>query len=109
MQDSLLSKKAEEIQSFADRKDMKKFHGALKSSGTTLMTDKDAVCQRWAGDIVCAQSTINDNTNILPLVECNVLLDEFQTVTETTNTETYRCSTACEGRRSSHKTSRTQP
>ena len=30
MQDSWLSKKAEEIQSFADRKDMKKFHDALK-------------------------------------------------------------------------------
>ena len=41
MQDSWLSKKAEEIQSFADRKDMKKFHEALKtiydpnSSGAT--------------------------------------------------------------------------
>ena len=41
MQDSWLSKKAEEIQSFADRNDMKKFHDALKtiygpkSSGTT--------------------------------------------------------------------------
>ena len=31
MQDSWLSKKAEEIQSFADRKDMKKFHDALKT------------------------------------------------------------------------------
>ena len=41
MQDSWLSKKADEIQSFADRKDMKKFFDALKtiygpqSSGTT--------------------------------------------------------------------------
>ena len=35
-QDSWLSKKAEEIQSFADRKDMKKFHDALK----TIMTKK---------------------------------------------------------------------
>ena len=31
MQDSWLSKTAEEIQSFADRKDMKKFHDALKT------------------------------------------------------------------------------
>ena len=31
MQDSWLSKKAEEVQSFADRKDMKKFHDALKT------------------------------------------------------------------------------
>ena len=41
MQDSWLSTKAEEIQSFADQKDMKKFHDALKtiygpkSSGAT--------------------------------------------------------------------------
>ena len=55
MQDSWLSKKAEEIQSFADRKDMKKFHDALKTiygpkssgatpllsaDGSTLLTDK---------------------------------------------------------------------
>ena len=31
MQDSCLRKKTEEIQSFVDRKDMKKFHDALKS------------------------------------------------------------------------------
>ena len=31
MQDSLLSIKADEIQSFADRKDMKKFFDALKT------------------------------------------------------------------------------
>ena len=31
MQDSWLSKKANEIQSFADRKDMKKFFDALKT------------------------------------------------------------------------------
>ena len=31
MQDSLLSKKAEKTQPFADRKDMKKFHEALKT------------------------------------------------------------------------------
>ena len=58
MQDSWLSKKADEIQSFADRKDMKKFFDALKtiygpqSSGTTpllsadgtsLLTDKKAI------------------------------------------------------------------
>ena len=41
MQDSWLSKKADEIQSFADQEDMKKFHDALKtiygpkSSGVT--------------------------------------------------------------------------
>ena len=55
--------KADEIQPFADRKDMKKFFDALetvydhKSSGTTpllsadgtsLLTDKEAILKRWA-------------------------------------------------------------
>ena len=53
MLDSWLSKKAEEIQSFADNNGMKLFHDALKSSGTTLMTDKD-VLNRLAKLIVCA-------------------------------------------------------
>ena len=48
------------------------FHDGLKSSGTTPMTDRDVVFKRWAGHIVCAHSTINDSTNILPPVECNV-------------------------------------
>ena len=58
MQDSWLSKKAEEIQPFADRKDMKKFHDDLKTiygpksssatpllsaDGSTLLSDKDAI------------------------------------------------------------------
>ena len=48
MQDSWLSKKADEIQSFADRKNMKKFFDALKtvygpqSSGTTPLLNADA-------------------------------------------------------------------
>ena len=63
MQESWLRKKTEEIQSFADRKDMKKFHGALKTidvpkssgattllsaDGSTLLTDKEAILKRWA-------------------------------------------------------------
>ena len=61
MQDSWLRKKTEEIQSFTDRKDMKKFHDALKTiydqkssgattllsaDGSTLLTDKDAILKR---------------------------------------------------------------
>ena len=61
MQDSWLRKKADEIQSFADRKDMKKFFDALKtvygpqSSGTTpllsadgtsLLTDEEAILKK---------------------------------------------------------------
>ena len=102
MQDSWLSKKAEEIQSFADRKDMKKFHDALKTNygpkssgatpllstdGSTLLTDKDAILKRWAehfNSVLNRPSSVNDNTiNRLPQIDCHVLLDEFPTVTET--------------------------
>ena len=102
MQDSWLSKKAEEIQSFADRKDMKKFHDALKTiygpkrsgatpllsaDGSTPLTDKDAILKRWAehfNSVLNRPSSVNDNAiNRLPQIECNVLLDEFPTVTET--------------------------
>ena len=101
-QDSWLSKKAEEIQSLADRKNMKKFHDALKTiygpkssgatpllsaDGSTLLTDKDAILKRWAehfNSVLNRQLSVNDNAiNRLPQIECNVLLDEFPTVTET--------------------------
>ena len=103
MQDSWLIKKAAGIQSFADRKDMKKFHDALKtvygpkSSGTTPipsadrsthLTDKDSILKRWAEHFVSVlsrPSTANDNAlTRLSQVECNALLDEFPTVIETT-------------------------
>ena len=93
-----MSKKSEAIQSFADIKDMEKFHDALKTvydqkssgdtlllsvDGSTLLTVKDAILEKFNGVLNC-QSTINDNaTNRLPQIECNVLLDEFPTVTET--------------------------
>ena len=103
MQDSWLSKKTEEIQSFAGRRDMKKFHDALKTiygpkspgatpllsaDGSTLLTDKDAILKRWAehlNSVLNRPSSVNGNAiNRLPqIIECNVLLDEFPTVTET--------------------------
>ena len=102
MQDSWLRKKTEEIQSFADRKDMKKFHDALKTiygpkssgattllsaDGNTLLTDKEAILERWAEhfySVLNRPSSINqDAIDRLPQIECNVLLDEFPTVTET--------------------------
>ena len=102
MQDSWLSKKAEEIQSFADRKDMKRFHDALKTingpkssgatlqlsaGGSTLLNDKDAILKRWAehfNSVLNRPSSVNDNPiHRLSQIECNVLLDEFPTVTET--------------------------
>ena len=102
MQDSWLRKKTEEIQSFADRKDMKKFHDALKTiygpkssgattllsaDGKTLLTDKEAILERWAehfNSVLNRPSSINEDAiDRLPQIECNVLLDEFPTVTET--------------------------
>ena len=102
MQDSWLSKKADEIQSFADRKDMKKFFDALKTiygpqssgtipllsaDGTSLLTDKEAVLKRWAehfDGVLNQPSSISDEAiNRLPQVECNALLDELPTVSET--------------------------
>ena len=99
MQDSWLSKKADEIQSIADTKDMKKFFGALKtiygpqSSGTTpllsvdetsILTDKEAILKRWAehfDGVLNRPSSITDEAiNKLP---CNSLLDELPTVSET--------------------------
>ena len=102
MQDSWLSSKADEIQSFADRKDMKKFFDALKTvygtqssgtipllsaDGTSLLTDKEAILKRWAehfNSVLNRPSSINDDAiNRLPQVECNLLLDQFSTVSET--------------------------
>ena len=103
MQDSWLSSKADhsEIQSFADRKDMKKFFDALKtvygpqSSGTTpllsadgtsLLTDKEAILKRWAehfDSVLNRPSSISDDAiNRLPQVECNLLLDDIPTVSK---------------------------
>ena len=66
MQDSWLRKKADQIQSFADRKDMKNFLDArktvygpraleplhslvLSADWTSLHTDKEAILKRWDG------------------------------------------------------------
>ena len=102
MQDSWLSKKADKIQSIADRKDMMRCCDALKtidgpqSSGTTpllsadgtsLLTDKEAILKRWAehfDGVLNRPSSINDEAiNRLAQVECNPLLDEIPTVSET--------------------------
>ena len=81
---------------------MKKFFDALKtiygpqSSGTTpllsadgtsLLTDKEAILKRWAeyfDGVLNRPSSISDKAiNRLPQVECNPLLDELPTVSET--------------------------
>ncbi|XP_014662371.1 PREDICTED: uncharacterized protein LOC106805334 [Priapulus caudatus] len=76
MQDSWLARKADGIQSFADRHDSKSFYAALKaiyrpqSSGTslllsgdvtTLITDKDKILERWAEHF---QAVLNRPSNI---------------------------------------------
>ena len=95
-------KKADEIQSCADRKDMKKFFDALKTvygpqslgttpllsaDGTSLLTDKEAILKRWTehfdGVLNRPSSISNEAINRLPQVECNPLLDELPTVSET--------------------------
>ena len=97
----LLAERAK-IQSFADRKDMKKFFDALKTvygpqssganpilsvDGTSLLTDKEAILKIWTehfDGVLNWPSSINDEAiNKLPLVECDQLLDEFPTVSET--------------------------
>ena len=81
---------------------MKKFHDALKTvfgpkssgatplliaDGSTLLTNKDAILKRWAehfNSVLNRPSSVNDNAiTRLPQIECNILLDEFPTVTET--------------------------
>ena len=102
MQDSWLSSKADEIQSLADRKDMKMSFDVLKTvygpqisgtipllsaDGTSLLTDKGATLKRWAehfDSVLNRPSSINDEAiNRLPQVKCNLLLDESPTVSET--------------------------
>ena len=101
MHDSWLSKKPDETQSFADRKDMKKFFDALEtvygpqSSGTTpllsadgtsLLTGKDAILKRIAehfDGVLHWPAYINDEAiNRLPQVKYNQLLDDLPTVFE---------------------------
>ena len=57
------------------------------ADGSTLLTDKDAILKRWAehfNSVLNRPSSVNDNAiNRLPQIECNVLLDDFPTVTET--------------------------
>ena len=81
---------------------MKKFFDALKTvygpqgsgttpilsaDGTSLLTDKEAILKRWAehfDGVLNRPSSINDEAiNRLPQVECNPLLDELPTVSET--------------------------
>ena len=102
MQDSWLSKKSDEIQSFADRKDMKKFFDVLKtvyrpqSSGTIHSLVQMELVFRltkklsWKDGLnTLMVSLIGHHLSMMKLstdyhnVECNLLLDELPTVSET--------------------------
>ena len=59
----------------------------LSADGTSLLTDKEAILKRWAehfDGVLNRPSSFNDEAiNRLPQVECNPLLDEHPTVSET--------------------------
>lgn len=102
MQDSWLSSKVDEIQGFADRNDMKCFYDSLKevygpttsgslfpllsADGSTLITDKVRVLERWAerfDSILNRPSTINEDAiNRLPQVPVEETMDALPTSVE---------------------------
>ena len=108
MQDSWKRKKTEKIQSFADSKDMKKFHNALKTiydpkssgattlfsaDGSTLLTDRGYFGKvgRTLNSLLNRPSSIKEDAiDILPQIECNVLLDEFSS-SSTVNWQSSMC------------------
>ena len=59
----------------------------LSADGTSLLTDKEAILKKWAehfDGVINRPSSISDEgINRLPQVECNPLLDELPTVSET--------------------------
>ena len=59
----------------------------LKADGTSLLTDKEAILKIFTehfGGVLNRPSSINDEAiNRLPQVECNPLLDELSTLSET--------------------------
>ena len=95
MQDSWLAAKADEIQKYADTHDSKRLYDALKAvygpqssstspllnvDGTTLITDKPAILNRWAENFLVLSPTDRQISNAeaiarLPQVETNTDLD----------------------------------
>lgn len=102
VQDSWLSNKADEIQGFADKNDMKNFYDGLRevygpttsgasplltADGATLITDKEKILERWAehfNSVLNRPSTINDEAiDRLPQVPIDETLDAIPTLEET--------------------------
>ncbi len=101
MQDSWYSKKADEIQGYADSHDTKRFYDALKTvygpqssgssplliaDGTLLLTEKKQILERWAdhfNQVLNRPAEINDKAiTSLPQVGTNRDLDNFPTEDE---------------------------
>ncbi|XP_072137107.1 uncharacterized protein [Mobula birostris] len=96
MQDAWLSTKADEIQGYADRNDWKRFYEAfntlygsqsigssplLGTDGTTLITEKAQILQRWAEHfeaVLSRPSSINDEAidRIHGAVDINSTMDD---------------------------------
>ena len=95
MQDSWLIKKANEIQSFADRQDptffaaLKSFYGTqasgtapvMSADGSTLITDKAKILERWAehvSPVLNRPFSINDEAiDRLSQIEINSTMDRL--------------------------------
>jgi len=99
IQDTWLSNKADEIQGFADRKDMKNFYDGLKeiygpttsgsfsllsADGSTLILDKEKILERWVehfDSVLNRPSSINDEAiDRLPQIPLSEALDEVPTL-----------------------------
>ncbi|VDM06604.1 unnamed protein product, partial [Schistocephalus solidus] len=102
MQDAWMIRKAEEIQGYADRHELKNFLKAIKaiygpcikgtaslliSDGTTLLTEKSQILKRWAENfrsVPNCSSTISDAAIAkLPQVDTNNDLDLPPSLPET--------------------------
>ncbi|BHF60962.1 hypothetical protein SprV_0100393200 [Sparganum proliferum] len=111
MQDAWTARKAEEIQGYADRIEWKNFFAAIKAvygpptkgtapllsaDGSTLLTEKTQILQRWAEHfrgVLNRPSAISDAAiDRLPQVETNVDLDLPQSLQKTIRAVQQLCS-----------------
>ncbi|VDM03028.1 unnamed protein product [Schistocephalus solidus] len=102
MQDAWMIRKAEEIQGYADRNEMKNFFKAIKaiygpcikgnapllsSDGTTLLTENSQILKRWAKHfervLNCSSAISDDAIDRLPQVDKNNELDLPPSLPET--------------------------
>ena len=111
MKDSWLSAKADEIQNYADKRDLKRFYDALKAvygpqssgsspilsaDGKTLLTDRQQILKRWAehfDSVLNRPSSINEEAIArLPQAEIDYELDLPPTLPEVKRAISQMCS-----------------